>query len=106
MADLVIDYGGAELGLTFAKREPAEERKLAYERAAEFKKRNACPACGHTACLRTDSGCPVAVDQLTPFGYRPGRCGCGAAKRTVKMARPVDAQQANFGDLFEEDEVG
>jgi hypothetical protein len=102
----VIDYGEAVLELTFAKRTDAEERKLAYEKAAEFRKLHACQACGHTACLKSDSGCPVAVDQLTPFGYRAGRCGCGAAKRVVKKARVSAPPQVNFGDLFEEEDVG
>jgi hypothetical protein len=101
----VIDYGDAVLELTFAKRTDAEERKLSYERAAEFKKLHACQVCGHTQCL-TSTGCPVSVDQLTPFGYRAGKCGCGSAKRAVKKARVSVPPQGNFGDLFEEEDVG
>ena len=98
MSKVVIDISdGVIVELELEERTDAQERRLAYERAAAFKAKHGCQSCNHVHV----GACSVPVGK--------GKCPC--ARRELKKATgPVQkkAQPAPPPALWEvdDDDVG
>lgn len=100
MTRVIVDYGDVTLELTLAERTDAEERKLAYQRAAEFKAKHGCQSCGHPHV----GPCNVIVQKWSG-GWRDAKCPCARELRKRPGPSEKKALPAPPPALWEVDDV-